>query len=128
MEKQAVWPSVGPETKGPYSPAIVFDKYVFVSGQGPVDPKTGEFLRGSAVDEFKVAVSNVKLILEEAGSSLEKALKVTLYLADMDDFQAVNAAYKDIFGPTYPARTTLQAGRLPFDIKVEVDVIAYRDV
>lgn len=123
----AISPKVGPETKGPYSPAIVWGDLVFVSGQGPVDPKTGQLVRGDATEEFKVAVNNVRLILEAAGSGLPNVLKVTLYLANLDDFKAVNEVYQDFFGPILPARTTIQAARLPSDIKVEIDVIAFKD-
>lgn len=126
MAKQAIWPKNGPETKGPYSPAIVYENLVFVSGQGPVDPKTGQFVKGDIVAETRRAIENVRLVLEAAGSSLADVLKVTLYLADMNDFQTANQVYREYFGPVFPARTTIQAGRLPFDIKVEIDVIAHR--
>ena len=127
MGKQAIWPKKGPETKGPYSPAVRYNDLVFVSGQGPVDPETGKTVHGDVLDEMKIAVENVRLILEEAGTSLEKVLKVTLYLADMGDFSKVNDLYRSYFGPVFPARTTIQAGRLPFDIKIEIDVIAFKE-
>jgi 2-iminobutanoate/2-iminopropanoate deaminase len=127
MKLIAVQPVGGPEVKGPYSPAVVCGNLVFVSGQGPVDPNTGAMVRGAAPEEFKVAINNVRIILEAAGSSLRNVLKVTLYLADMEDFQAVNEAYRQSFTPPFPARTTIQAARLPFDIKVEIDVVAHRD-
>jgi len=127
MQKKAIFPKVGPETKGPYSPAMVFQNLVFVSGQGPVDPATGKFVRGDVLDEMKVAMENVKLILEAAGSSLKNVLKVTVYLANMDDFDRMNKLYREYFGPVFPARTTIQAGRLPFDIKIEIDVIAFTE-
>ncbi len=126
MDKQAIWPKNGPPTKGPYSPAVVYGDLVFVSGQGPVDAATGAMLTGDVVDEFRRAMINVETILAGAGSSLGQVLKVTLYLRDMADFARVNEVYKEYFGPVYPARTTIQAGRLPFDIKVEIDVIASR--
>ena len=126
MDKQAIWPKNGPPTKGPYSPAVVYGDLVFVSGQGPVDAASGAMLTGDVVDEFRRAMINVETILAGAGSSLGQVLKVTLYLRDMADFARVNEVYKEYFGPVYPARTTLQAGRLPFDIKVEIDVIASR--
>ena len=126
MQKQVIWPKNGPETKGPYSPAMVYGDLVFVSGQGPVDPQTGKFVKGDVETEFRRAAENVRLILESANSSMKNVLKVTLYLADMNDFQKVNEVYKTYFGPVFPARTTIQAGRLPFDIKVEIDVIAHR--
>ena len=125
MQKKAISPSNGAPPKGPYSPVIAFGDLVFVSGQGPVEPGSGEVKTGEVIDEFELAMVNVRACLEAAGSSLEQVLKVTLYLADMDDFQRVNAAYEKHFGPVFPARTTIQAGRLPLGIKVEVDVIAH---
>ena len=124
MEKTAIIPKGGPEAKGPYSQAIAFDRLIFVSGQGPVDPDSGDIVHGDVLDEMKIAAENVRRVLEQAGSSLRDVLKVTLYLSDMNDFQRVNTLYKEFFGPVYPARTTIQAGRLPFDIKIEIDVIA----
>ena len=126
MAKEAVRPAIGAETKGPYSPAVVIDNLVFVSGQGPIDPKTGAFVRGDVAEETRIAIQNLKLILEAAGSNLGNVLKVTLYLSDMDDFHAANEAYKEWFGPVFPARTTIEAARLPFDIKVEIDAIAFK--
>jgi 2-iminobutanoate/2-iminopropanoate deaminase len=126
MQKQAISPKSGPPAKGPYSPAIAFGDLVFVSGQGPVDA-TGKIVVGDVVEEMKVALDNVRVILEAAGSSFEQVLKVTLYLKDMNDFARVNEVYRQYFGPVFPARTTIQAGRLPFDIKIEIDVIAFRE-
>jgi len=114
-----------PEAKGPYSPAVAFGDLLFVSGQGPVDPETGEIVHGSLEEQVRLAFDNVRRILEDAGSSMQNILKVTLYLADMDDFARANAVYAEVFREgDYPARTTIQAGRLPFDILCEVDVIA----
>ena len=127
MEKEAIWPKDGPPPKGPYSPAMAFHKMLFVSGQGSVDAKTGEIVDGDVLEQMKVTMENVRIILESAGSSLKNVLKVTVYLADMNDFGRMNELYKDYFGPTFPARTTIEAGRLPMDIKIEIDVIAYRD-
>ena len=126
MKKIAIRPQAGPETKGPYSPAIAYGDLIFVSGQGPVDPKTGGFVKGDIVAEATMAIRNVKLILEAAGSGLDKVLKTTVYLADMNDFAKMNDCYREFFGPVFPARTTIQAGRLPFDIKFEIDVIAHK--
>ena len=126
MEKQAVWPKSGPQPKGPYSPAINFGNLVFVSGQGPADPKTGQIIQGDLIDQMKMVMENLRIILEEAESSLKNVLKVTVYLADMNEFARMNELYKDYFGPVYPARTTIQAARLPFDISIEIDVIAYK--
>ncbi|MBN2371445.1 MAG: reactive intermediate/imine deaminase [Vicinamibacteria bacterium] len=124
MTRKAVHPDRGPKPVGPYSPAIAFGELVFISGQGPMNPDTGQIERGDVVDEFKIAMSNVRLLLEAAGSAMDRVLKVTLYLADINDFARVNEAYKAYFSEPYPARSTIQAGRLPLEIKVEVDVIA----
>jgi 2-iminobutanoate/2-iminopropanoate deaminase len=124
MEKKVVQPSRGPAAQGPYSSAIAYGNLVFVSGQGPVDPDTREIVRGDVLEQMKIAVENVRLILEEAGSGLDHALKVTVYLADMADFQRMNDLYRTFFGPVYPARTTIQAAGLPLDIRIEIDVIA----
>jgi 2-iminobutanoate/2-iminopropanoate deaminase len=126
MQKKAVSPAGGPPPKGPYSPAIVWGELVFVSGQGAVDPTTGEVKSGDVLEELAVVVKNIRTLLEAAGSSMDKVLKVTMYLADMNDFQRVNEAYRGYFGPVFPARTTIQAGKLPLGIKVEIDVIAHR--
>lgn len=126
MKRVAVCPDRGPKPVGPYSPAISYGDLVFVSGQGPMNPDTGQVERGDAVDEFRLAMGNVRLLLEAAGSSLDRVLKVTLYLVDIDDFARVNEVYRSFFSEPFPARTTIQAARLPLGISVEVDVIAAR--
>jgi 2-iminobutanoate/2-iminopropanoate deaminase len=126
MKREAVRPARGPKPVGPYSPAIIFNDLVFVSGQGPMNPDTGQVEKGDVADEFRLALDNVRLLLEAAGSGLDRVLKVTLYLADMDDFPRVNEIYSAYFSEPFPARTTIQAARLPLGIHVEVDVIAAR--
>ena len=126
MKREAVRPARGPKPVGPYSPAILYNDLVFVSGQGPMNPDTGQVEKGDVTDEFRLALDNVRLLLEAAGSGLDRVLKVTLYLADMDDFPRVNEIYGAAFSEPYPARTTLQAARLPLGIHVELDVIAAR--
>jgi len=126
MEKKAISPAGGPPPKGPYSPAIAFGDLIFVSGQGAVDPKTGEARNGDVLDELKIVVSNIKTILEAAGSGMQKILKTTVYLADMGDFQRMNEAYRGYFGPVFPARTTIQAAKLPLGLKVEIEAIAHK--
>jgi 2-iminobutanoate/2-iminopropanoate deaminase len=126
MKKEAVWPKGGPEPKGPYSPAMVVGDLVFVSGQGPADPKTGDVFRGDVLEQMKLTVENIRIILEGAGSSLEKVVKVTVYLTNIDDFARMNDLYKEYFGPVFPARTTVQVAALPLGIGIEIDVIAHR--
>ena len=126
MKRVAVCPDRGPKPVGPYSPAVSYGDLVFVSGQGPMNPDTGQVERGDVVDEFRMAMGNVRLLLEAAGSGLDRVLKVTLYLADIEDFARVNEAYRSFFSEPFPARTTIQAARLPLGIRVEVDVVAAR--
>jgi len=122
---QVVNPPNAPPPKGPYSHAMVWEDLVFVSGQGPVDPATGEVKHGDILEEMAVAVENIRIILEAAGSSLQNVLKVTVYLADMKDLARMSEKYKEHFGPVFPALTTIQA-EMPFDIKIEIDVVAHK--
>lgn len=126
MQKKAISPAGGPPPKGPYSPAIAWGDLVFVSGQGAVDPATGNVVPGDVLKQLEVVMKNIKTILEAAGSSLDKVLKTNVYLADMNDFQRMNEAYRGYFGPVFPARTTIQAARLPLDLKIEIEVIAHK--
>jgi 2-iminobutanoate/2-iminopropanoate deaminase len=122
--KEQIFPKDGPPPAGPYSPAIRANGFLFVSGQGPIVLDTGQPLRGSIEDQVRRTMENVQLILEAAGSSLEKVVKTTIYLKDLENFQRVNKIYGGFFQDIPPARTTIQAARLPFDIDVEIEVIA----
>jgi 2-iminobutanoate/2-iminopropanoate deaminase len=124
MDKKPVTPARGPKPVGPYSPAIVHAGLVFVSGQGPMNPDTGKVEKGNVESEMKIAMENIRLLLEAAGSSLDRVLKTTVYLADMDDFSRMNELYRTYFTEPYPARTTIQAARLPLGISIEIEVIA----
>jgi 2-iminobutanoate/2-iminopropanoate deaminase len=108
----------------PYSPAIVESGFVFVSGQGPLDPKTGEYLKGDVKSETRQVFENIKSILEAAGTSMENVVKVNVYLRDINDFEAMNEVYKTVFSSPFPARTTIQAGALPRGFAVEIECIA----
>ena len=108
----------------PYSPAIIEGNLVFVSGQGPLDPKTGEYLKGDVTSETRQVFENIKAILEAAGTSMEKVLKVNVYLRDINDFGAMNEVYKTVFTQPFPARTTIQAGALPHGFAVEIECTA----
>jgi 2-iminobutanoate/2-iminopropanoate deaminase len=124
MKKKAVFPTRGPKPVGPYSPAIVHGDLVFVSGQGPMNPDTGRVEKGDMEAEMKIAMENVRLLLEAAGSGMDRVLKTTVYLVDVEDFARMNALYKTYFTEPYPARTTIQAAALPLGIHFEIDVIA----
>ena len=114
----------GPKALGPYSQAIRANGFVFVSGQGHVDPASGQITQGDIGQLTARTLDNVKGILEAAGSSLDKAVKVSVFLKDMNDFAAMNEVYARYFPKNQPARTTVEAARLPKDIRVEIDLIA----
>ena len=113
-----------PPVKGPYSPAVRAGGFLFVSGQGPIDPASGEPSRGSIEEQTRLVFSNIKAILEAAGASLDHVVKTTVYLDDIQNFAAMNAVYATFFPTDPPARTTIQAANLPLGIAVEIDVIA----
>jgi 2-iminobutanoate/2-iminopropanoate deaminase len=124
--KQIISTTKAPAPVGPYSAVVGFGDLIFVSGQGPLDPATGKLVSGTVQEEARQTLENIKNILEDVGSSMEHVLKVTAYLGDMDRFFDFNEVYAQYFPSAPPARTCIQAGRLPFDIKVEIDVIACR--
>ena len=120
--RKAIHPAAAPRPRGPYSPAIVADGFVFVAGQGPVNPKTNELELGDVQLETRRTLENIRLILSAAGSSLRDVVRVGVFLADMNDFAAMNEVYREFFAEAPPARTTVGA-QLP-KIKVEIDCIA----
>ena len=125
--REAVQTDKAPKPVGPYSQAIKAGGLVFVSGQGALDPATGQPKRDSVEVESRLVMENLKVILEAAGSSLERVVKSTCYLTDLADFQTFNKVYGEYFQKDPPARTTIQAARLPLDFRVEVDVVATVD-
>jgi 2-iminobutanoate/2-iminopropanoate deaminase len=127
MSKTRVSTPNAPAAIGPYSQGIRAGNLVFTAGQGPVDPATGKVVPGGITEQTTQVLENLKAILQAAGSSLDLALKVSVFLKDMNDFAAMNAVYAKYLAPegvTPPARTTVQAARLPMDILVEIDLIA----
>ncbi|MGI8424095.1 MAG: RidA family protein [Chloroflexota bacterium] len=122
--REVVRTESAPAPVGPYSQAIRAGNLLFVSGQGALDPATGQPKRDSIEVETRQVMENLKAILEAAGSSLNRVVKSTCYLADLADFVKFNAVYGAYFKQDPPARTTIQAARLPLDFRVEVDVIA----
>jgi 2-iminobutanoate/2-iminopropanoate deaminase len=113
-----------PQAIGPYSQAIKTNGFVFASGQIPLDPTTMQIIEGDIRTQTDRVLNNVMAVLEEAGSSIKNVVKTTVFLADMNDFAAMNEVYATFFGETKPARSTVQAARLPRDVKVEIEVIA----
>ncbi len=112
-----------PKPKGPYSQAVIHNGLLYLSGQIPINPESGELVRGSIEEETEIVINNIRIITEEAGGSLESIIKTTCYLADMEDFARFNSVYEKHFTKDPPARTTFQAGRLPLDVQVEMDAI-----
>jgi len=116
-----------PEAIGPYSQAVVVGEWVFASGQIPIQPSTGEVIEGDVSVQTDQVLSNLKAVLESAGSSLDKVVKTTVYLTDLDTFTDMNAVYAEYFGGHRPARATVEVAGLPKDVGVEIDVIALKD-
>ena len=125
--KEIVATERAPRAIGPYSQAIRSGNLLFASGQIPIDPATGEFVAGGIVEQTEQVLRNVSAILEAAGVGLPEVVKTTVFLADMDDFTAMNEVYGRFFGENPPARATVQAARLPRDAKVEIEAIAVLD-
>ena len=120
--RKVIRTSEGPRPRGPYSQAIVADGFVFVAGQGAINPSTNELELGDVRSETRRVLQNIRAILEAAGSSLRDVVRVGVFLADMKDFDAMNEVYGEFFTEDQPARTTVGA-QLP-SIKVEIDCIA----
>jgi 2-iminobutanoate/2-iminopropanoate deaminase len=109
---------------GPYSQAIRLGELLFVAGQGPVDPKVGRVVATDIQGQTRQTLENLKAIVAAAGTSLDNALKTTCFLKDMNDFRAFNEVYAQYFTTEPPARTTVEAARLPLDILIEIELIA----
>lgn len=122
--KSPIHTNQAPAAIGPYSQAVKVGSLVFVSGQIPVDPATGEFAGPDIETQTHQSLKNLKAILEEAGSGLDKVVKTTVFLQDMKDFAAMNGVYAQYFKEPFPARAAVQVGRLPKDALVEIECVA----
>ena len=122
--REAVSTAAAPAAIGPYSQAVRAGSLVFVSGQIPLDPATGTMVDGDIARQTHQVFRNLAGILEAADSSLDRVVRATVYLSDMNDFAAMNEVYGSYFSAPAPARSTIQAARLPRDARVEIDVIA----
>lgn len=120
--KKAVETEGAPKAIGPYSQAIVADGLVFAAGQVGLDPKTRKLVGGGIEAETEQAISNIEAVLRASGSDLENVVKTTIFLADMNDFAKVNEIYGRRMPKPYPARTTVQAARLPLDARIEIEM------
>jgi 2-iminobutanoate/2-iminopropanoate deaminase len=125
--KQAVSSADAPKAIGPYSQAVRAGQLLFVSGQVPLDPATGQIVSGDIAAQTRRVFDNLAAVLKAGGRSFADVVRTTVFLADMNDFAAVNDVYGTYFSEPYPARATVQVARLPKDARVEIDVIASFD-
>ena len=124
MTKSAVSAPDAPAAVGPYSHAIRTGQLLFISGQVPIDPATGNLIDGDISAQTQRVMNNLDAVLKAGGLSFQHVVRTTIFLADMTDFAAVNAIYGTFFSEPYPARATVQVSRLPKDARVEIDAIA----
>ena len=126
MDKKIIKTSDAPQAIGPYSQAVEAGGFVFVSGQIPIDPKTGNVVQADIKEQTGLVLENAKAILSAAGCSLSSVVKTTIYLKNMTDFSTVNEVYGGYFPSAPPARAAVAVSRLPKDVAVEMDFIAWK--
>lgn len=124
--KEIIYTKNAPEPIGPYSQAIKFNRQlIFTSGQIAIDPATGNLAGSTIKEQTRQTIENIKNILEKTGSDLSKVIKTTVYLKNISEFPEMNEVYNEFFGESKPARSTIEAARLPKDGLIEIDAIAY---
>ena len=123
MKRIAIQTDKAPAAIGPYSQAINYNQLLFTSGQLPIDPGTGKIIEGDIKEQAHRVFQNLTAIAEEAGTSLAKTVKTTVFLADIGDFQAVNEVYKEYFSEPFPARSAYQVAALPLGGRIEVEAV-----
>jgi 2-iminobutanoate/2-iminopropanoate deaminase len=116
--------TTAPAAIGPYSQAVRAGQFLFLSGQTPIDPATGQLVDGDVAVQTHRVMKNLGEVLKAAGASFDHVVKTSVFLADMNDFATMNEIYGSYFKAPYPARTTIQAARLPKDCRVEIDAVA----
>ena len=122
--KEIISTDRGPKAIGPYSQAIRANGFIFISGQVAFDPSTGQLIEGDVAQQTARVLENLKAIVEAAGSSLDHAVKTSVFLKDMGEFAAMNEVYSRYFSKNPPARSTVEVARLPRDVRVEIDLVA----
>ena len=122
--KKVVKTDAAPGALGPYSQAIVAGGMVYCAGQIPLDPATGQIVSGGIAEQTAQVLKNLSAVLKAGGSGLDRAVKTTVFLKDMNDFGAMNEVYAKHFGAMPPARSTVEVARLPRDVRVEIEVVA----
>ncbi len=123
--KHVIATGAAPKAIGPYSQAVSWNNIVFLSGQIPLDPATGQVIEGDIAAQTERVLKNLKAVLAAAGSSLEQVLKTTVYMKDLGEFARMNEVYAGYFPSDPPARSTVEVARLPRDVRVEIDVVAW---
>ncbi len=126
MKKAAISSLRAPKAIGPYSSALRAGDWLFVSGQVPFDPDTGQMIDGDIGAQTRRVLDSIGALVSDAGLTLADVVRTTVFLADMNDFAAMNEVYRTYFSEPYPARSTVQAARLPRDARIEIDAVAYR--
>lgn len=125
--KDRVQTDDAPRAIGPYSQAVKANGFVFASGQIPLDPQTMQIIEGGVREQTERVMKNLQAVLEAAGSSFDRVVKTTVFLADLNDFTEMNEVYGRFFGDAPPARSTVEVARLPRDVRVEIDAMALTD-
>jgi len=124
MDKQVVHTDQAPKALGPYSQAIRAGMFIFCAGQTPIDPATGNLVEGGIEAQTRRVLQNLGAVVQAAGTSMDRVVKTTVFLLDMNDFQKMNAVYAEFFPTHPPARSTVQVARLPKDARVEIELVA----
>jgi 2-iminobutanoate/2-iminopropanoate deaminase len=127
MAREIISTDRAPAAIGPYSQAVRAGGFVFTAGQIPLDPRTGEIVGATAPEQARLALENGRAILEAAGLGLENVVKATVFIRDMNEFAAINETYATFFPGDPPARSVVEVARLPKDVLVEIELIAYGD-
>jgi len=127
MSRTVISTNEAPAAIGPYAQAIRANGFLFTAGQIPLDPATGEMIEGDVTAQATRVLENLRAVLAAGGSSFDRVVKTTMFLADLNDFAAVNAVYATYFPSAPPARSTIQVARLPRDARVEIEVVALAD-
>ncbi|MCX7696136.1 MAG: RidA family protein [Bacteroidales bacterium] len=124
--KEVIYAENAPKPVGPYSQAVKAGNFLFISGQIPIDPKTGKVVEKDIVVQTHQVLKNIEAILQEAGLTFKDIVKTTVLLSNMEDFSRVNQIYAEYFSEPFPARAAYQVARLPLDVLIEIECIAYR--
>lgn len=126
MSKKIIKSSNAPQPIGPYNQAVLIGNLIYTAGQIPMDPKTNELIKGTVADQTHQVIKNLKAVLEAGGSSLERVVKSTVFLKNINDFSEMNKVYAEYFDAKIaPARSTVEVARLPKDALVEIEVVAH---